>query len=112
MGRKKVYFKYNHPDSLVHIVETLISDHPRRERMITYSAEGENVLAEYKRINAIIDGATASFEPELARIICVDIINHNGYARSKAALYAAKRTYYRRKAMLIHDIAKALDLIS
>lgn len=112
MGRKKVYYKYNHPDSLVHIVEALISDHPRRERMITYSAEGDNVLAEYRRLNTIIDEATASLEPELARIICIDIINHNGYARSKAAQFTAKRTYYRRKTMLIHDIAKALDLIT
>ena len=112
MGRKKIYYRYDHPDTLVHIVEAIIADHPRRERMLAYTVEGESILAEYRRLNAAIDGAVNSFEPELARIICADIINHNGYFRSKAATMTAKRTYYRRKTMLIHDVACALNLIT
>lgn len=112
MGRKKIYIRYDHPDTLVHIIEAIIADEPRRERMLAYSAENDPILAEYKRLNTAIDEAVNSIEPELARIICADIINHNGYFRSKAAQYAAKRTYYRRKTKLIHDIANALNLIT
>ena len=112
MGRKKTYFKYNHPYSLVSMIESIVADYPRRERVLKYCSDDESILLEYRRINSIIDDMVDVFESELAEIIKEDIVNRVGYERSRAALFAAKKTYYRRKSMLIHDIAKGLLLIS
>lgn len=112
MGRKRVYERYKHPYSLVTMVEAIVADYPRRERVIKYSSEDEAIITEYSRINSIIDEMVNVLESELAEIIKDDIVNRVGYERSRAALFAAKKTYYRRKSMLIHDIAKGLLLIS
>ena len=108
MGRKRIYIKYNHPYSFVRVIEAIMADYTRRERTVAFSSEADDVIAEYQRINKIIDDAVTMVEPELAVVILHDVINHIGYERSRAVVFAAKRTYYRRKAKLIHDIGAAL----
>lgn len=111
MGRNKIYFKYDDPITVVRIVEAIVSDVPRKERVINYSSERPELLANYIEINSIIQEAVAKFEPTLCRAIMNDIIDHIGYEKSNAAMYASKGAYYRRKRMFIHDVAVALMLV-
>ncbi|MBQ3015268.1 MAG: hypothetical protein IJD79_00650 [Clostridia bacterium] len=111
MGRKKIYNNWNHPQSLVNIIETIISDYPRRDRIVRFSSASETVIEEYRRLNAIIDRAVNELEPELARIVKCDMIDRIGYDKSRASLCASKSTYYNRKRKLIHDIAVYMCLV-
>lgn len=110
MPRRRIYIRYEQPESVVRIVEAIIADYPRRERMIAYSTQDDGILTEYKRLNNIVDDAINSIEPHLCSIIRGDIIDHIGYERSRAACISSKGAYYRRKHKFVHDIAVALSL--
>jgi hypothetical protein len=111
MGRHKIFFQYDDPITVVRIVEAIVSDVPRKERAITYSAHHPLILEEYARVNKIVYTAIDKIEPELCKAIMHDIIDRIGYERSKASIFTSKGAYYRRKRMFIHDIAEALKLI-
>lgn len=111
MGRNKIYFKYDDPITAVRIVEAVICDVPRKERAIAYSSASPELLTQYIAINSAIYDAIAKVEPTLCRNIMNDIIDHIGYDRSSASIYASKGAYYRRKRMFIHDVAVALMIV-
>ena len=111
MGRHKIYFKYDDPITVVRIVEAIISDFPRKERVIAYSSAAPELLSRYIAVNTVINNAVTKFEPQLCRIIVHDIIDRVGYEKSDAAMYTSRGAYYRRRKMLIHDIAVELMLI-
>lgn len=111
MGRRRIYRNWKHPPSLVHTIEALIIDYPRRERIIRYSSASELTLEEYRRLNGIIDNAVESVEPDLAKIVKCDIVERIGFDKSRASLLASKCTYYNRKRLLIHDVAVSLHLV-
>ena len=110
-GRHKIYLNYDDPITVVRIVEAIVSDVPRKERVINYSSERPELLTSYISINSAIYDAVAKFEPTLCRAIMNDIIDHVGYEKSGAAMYTSKGAYYRRKRMFIHDVAVALNII-
>lgn len=111
MGRNKIYFKYDDPATVVRIVEAVISDFPRKERVIAYSSAAPELLARYIAVNAAINDAIVKVEPKLCRNIMNDIIDRVGYEKSNAAMYTSKGAYYRRRRMFIHDVAVALMLV-
>lgn len=113
MGRKKLYDnKIKHPYSLVHTIEAIIEDYPRRDRIIRFSSASKETTSEYRRLNDIIDTVIAeTSEPELAKIVKNDIVERIGYDKSRAHMLASKCTYYNLKRKIIHCVAVKLHLV-
>ncbi len=111
MGRKREYYKWQIPGSVVAIVESLCADYERRKAVISMGGAEETVLAEYRRLNDIIDAALEDVEQGVRKYMLCDVANHSGYVLSQASLFFAKNTYYARKRKLVHDIAAGLKLI-
>lgn len=113
MGRKKLYDnKIKHPYSLVHTIEAIIADYPRRDRIIRFSSASEETLSEYRRLNDIIDNVISeTSELELARIVKNDIIERLGYEKSRAHMLSSKCTYYNLKRKIIHCVAVNMHLV-
>ena len=111
MSRRKMYFKWELPASVVNIVKTVCADYDRRARMIKCTATTDSVLARYAELNAIVDKALEDVDIGIRRDLLEDVKKGRGYDFSAASPFLAKNTYYRHKRKLIHDIAKGLSLI-
>lgn len=111
MPKKRMYFKWEIPTSVVDIVTTVCADYERRERMIRYAGVTGDVLERYVELNATIDKALECIELGIRRDLLRDICEGRGYEHSPAASFLAKNSYYQRKRKLIHDIAVGLSLI-
>lgn len=110
MPRRKTYFKYNIPASVVCVVTAIIADYYRREREIKHDATG-SVLARYVELNSAVDRALSEVEAGIRADVLADIAEGKGYERSRAQFLVSKNAYYRRRRKLIHDIAVDLCLL-
>lgn len=110
MGRHREGFEWDIPHGVVEIVRAVCADYKRREHMIKFSSITGEVLAEYMRLNAIIDEALTSAEAGIRGSLLADIGRGRGYDYSPASPYIAKNTYYSRKRRIIHDIAQKMNL--
>lgn len=111
MARKRLYYKYEIPPSVVEIVTAICVDYDRRERAIRHSAITGTVLERYVELNAAVDAALGEMEVEFRRGMLEDIASGRGYHFSMISPYLAKNTYYYKKRKLIHDIALELALL-
>lgn len=116
MARKKLYYRYEIPTSIVSIVKAICADYDRRERVISRTAcnpdkvSSDPVIDRLSELNAIVDEALVEIEEELRRIMLDDILTGRGYEFSQATTIVSRGAYYRRKRKLIYDIAKGLRL--
>lgn len=108
MGRKRIYQHYSVPGSVVSVVQAMIQDYPRRQRLID---DNESLNDEWAHIHQIITDTINSYEPMLSSIILSDIINCRGYYSSKATIIASKSLYYSLKHKIIQEIATRCNLI-
>ena len=111
MSKQKVYFKWDLPRDVVGVVVGICVGYGRRERAIRQETVAGAVRARYVELNAIVDCAMEEIEAGLRREILDDMTAGRGYCKSAAQYIVGKDTYYRRRNKLIHDVAKALDLI-
>ena len=111
MAREKMYFSWEIPASVVHVVNAICADYERRERAIKYSNITGTVLARYIELNSVIDGALQEVEGGIREGLLRDISEGRGYTRSSIQHIVSKNTYYRRRRKLIHDIARNLSLL-
>lgn len=111
MARKRIYYKWEVPTSVVKIVNSICADYERRERLIKYSATTGAVLTKAVELNAVVDKALEEIEPGIRRDIIKDISLGRGYNKSNCCVIMQNETYYRRRRKLVHDIAVALSLI-
>lgn len=108
MGRKRIYQHYDVPGTVASMVQAMIQDYPRRQKLI----DSEGCIAEeWARLNSVIAEVINSHEPMLSSIILSDIIQCKGYDSSKASIIASKNLYYSLKHKLIQDIAEKCKLI-
>ena len=108
MGRRRIYQHYDVPGSVVSLVQAMIQDYPRRQRII--DCDGD-ISPELERLNEIICDTTNSHDPMLCSIILDDIINARGFEKSKATIISSKKLYYNMKRKIIQDIAIQCHLI-
>ena len=108
MGRRRIYQHYDVPGTVVSMVQAMIQDYPRRQKLI--DSDG-CISEEWARLNSIIAEAINAYEPMLSSIILVDIIHSKGYDSSSASIIASKNLYYNLKHKLIQDIARKCNLL-
>ena len=108
MGRKRIYQHYDVPGTVKLMVQAMIQDYPRRQKLIDAD---EDIGNEWTRLNAIITDIVNSYEPVLSNIILSDIINTRGYDMSLASNISCRQVYYRVKRKIIQDIATKCNLI-
>lgn len=108
MGRKRIYQHYNVPGTVKVIVQAMIQDYPRRQKLID---DNRDIGSEWIHLNAMIADTVNSYEPVLSNIILSDIINARGYDRSLASNISCQQVYYRIKRKIIQDIAEKCNLI-
>ena len=111
MARRRMYFKWEIPTTVVNIVYSICADYDRRERIIKYSSVTGAVLDRMVELNAIVDNALEDIEPGMRREIIKDIAEGRGYNKSNCCVMMDKNSYYRRKRKLVHDIAATMSLI-
>ena len=108
MGRRRIYQHYDVPGTVASMVQAMIQDYPRRQKLI--DTDG-CISEEWIRLNSVIAEVINSHEPMLSSIILSDIIQCRGYDSSKASILASKNLYYNLKHKLIEDIARKCNLI-
>lgn len=108
MGRRRIYQHYDVPGTVRVMIQAMIQDYPRRQRLIDAN---EDIGNEWMSLNVIIADIVNSCDPILNNIILSDIINARGYDRSNATNIASKMTYYNAKRKLIQDIAEKCNLL-
>ena len=108
MGRQRIYQHYDVPGTVASMVQAMIQDYPRRQKLI----DSEGCIAEeWVRLNKIITDIINSYEPILSNIIVSDIINSRGYDMSQASTFSCRQSYYRVRRKIIQDIARKCNLI-
>ena len=110
MPRPKMFIKHELPGSVVGICVAVIADYERRRREIERGALSECLLSEYRRYNAIIDGALLCVEPEAREELLSDIASGRGYDHSMVGYLFYKNGYYARKRAVIYVVAVGLGL--
>ena len=110
MGRRRET-KWDIPYSIVKIVVMICADYERRRIAIEIANDTDAVIAEYIRLNNIVDHALSSIEEGIRGVILDDVSLGRGYDFSPASPFLAKNTYYQRKRKFVHDIAKGMMLI-
>ena len=110
MSRRRIYFKYDVPFTVVQIVNSLCADYTRRARLINDNTVPGSVRDTYQALNSVIDTALDEIEIGLRREMLNDISEGRGYNRSGCSVIIGKNAYYSRKKKLIHDIAVALNI--
>lgn len=111
MARKKIYYDWHIPSSVVKIVTAYCADYDRRAKLISDVNTTECCLNQYKLINSIIDKALDDIEVGIRRDMLYDISLGRGYFKSNCCVFIDKNSYYRRRRKLVHDIAVYLHLI-
>ncbi len=111
MGRHRENFEWEVPAGVVEIVRAICADYRRREHMIKFSSISGDTLAEYIRLNEIVDSAIGNAEKGIRGSLLADIVRGKGYDSSMASPYLAKNTYYARKRKIVYDIAVQLRLV-
>lgn len=111
MARKRIYYRWDIPSSVVIIVNAVLADYARREKIIRDANASEAVLNKAVELNALVDAALEDIEPVLRKDIVSDITDGRGYNRSSCSMILHKDSYYNRRRKLIHDIAVAMRLI-
>lgn len=112
MARTRIYYKWDIPGSVVIIVNAVLADYARREKIIRDANASEAVLKKAVELNAIVDKALEDIEPGIRREIIRDISLGRGYNKSNCCVLMQNETYYRRRRKLVHDIAVSLSLIN
>lgn len=110
MSRPRVFIKHELPGSVVGICVAVIADYERRRREIERGALSECLLSEYRRYNAIIDGALLCVEPEGRAELISDIATGRGYDHSMVGYLYNRKAYYARKRTVIFGVAVSLGL--
>ena len=111
MGRRRVFYRYEIPKSVVLIVKSVCADYDRRRLLSEMGDIDEGVKARYDYLNRAIDDALEDIDPGIRRVLLEDIRINRGYDYSPASPFITKNCYYMRKKKVIHDIAKGLSLI-
>ena len=113
MARRRIYYHWEIPSTVVNIVNSICADYDRRRHLINSStaSASESVLNRLAELNAVVDKALEEIEPVMRQEIISDISAHRGYYKSTCAVMIDKNAYYRRRRKLIHDIAITLSLI-
>lgn len=109
MGRKRVFFDYAIPSTVVNIVQSICADYDRRIRCI--GNKRDDVAERYRMLNDAIDNALADIEIGVRDVLLSDICLGRGYNHSPASAILTKSSYYSRKRKIIHDIAEELLLL-
>lgn len=110
MSRPKVFMKHELPGSVVGVCVAVIADYERRRREIERGVLSEYLLSEYRRYNAIVDGALMCIEPEARAELLRDITFGRGYSCSMIGYLYCKNSYYDRKRTVIYTVAVGLGL--
>lgn len=111
MSRKRIYYNWEIPRSVVNIVQSICADYERRQKMIECSTTTEVSLDRIVELNNVVDCALEEIEPGIRKEIMRDITERRGYYRSGCCVIMDKNSYYRRRRKLVHDIAVTLQLI-
>ena len=111
MGRRRKFYSWDIPNTVVAVVKTLCADYQRRKIALERDTVSGAVKDEYARINAAIDLALNDIEEGIKDIVLQDVVSNRGYDFSQASPFIAKNTYYNRKRKLVYDIAAGLNLI-
>lgn len=109
--KKKVYYSWEIPTSVVRMVAAICADYERRDKVIRYSSTTGAVLDRNVELNAAVDSALDEVEVGVRNDILHDISEGIGYNRSAVACMMSKDAYYRRRRKLVHDIAVNLALL-
>lgn len=111
MARRRIYYKWGIPKSVVVVVVALCADYDRRAKAISIEQSGDPVVKRFMEINQVIDNAFADVEQGIRAQLLADLQQGRGYDSSMAAPFIGKNGYYNRKRKVIHDIAVGLRLI-
>ena len=110
MSRRKEYFRYEIPKTVVDVVRAVCADYKRREQAIKYSTVTGNVLQSYIQLNNVIETALTDIEPGIRNALFEDVCQRRGYDKTPAVeIY--KNGYYRRKKQFVYRVAIGLNLL-
>jgi hypothetical protein len=102
--------KHELPGSVVGVCVAVIADYDRRRREIERGVLSEYLLSEYKRYNAIVEGALMCVEPAARAEFLDDIASGRGYIHSMIGCLYCKKAYYDRKRSVVYTVAVGLGL--
>ena len=111
MSKKKIYYDWQVPFSVVKIVNALCADYERREKLIKSENISDECRRNVSRINAAIDSALEDIELGIRKELLLDITYGRGFLRSACCVFMNKDSYYRRRRKFVYDIAVNLNLI-
>lgn len=111
MPRRKIFYKWEVPSTVVAVITKLCADYDRRTKVIADNTKSAAVLEKCQELNAIIDVALQVVEVGVRRELLQDIGRKRGYEVSILASCMAKNTYYNYKRKVVYEIAKGLSLI-
>lgn len=109
MARKKIFLDWEIPYTVVNIVRSVCADYDRRN--IDMQSKSDDVINQYRALNAAIDIGLSDLEVGIRRVMLDDICMGRGYGYSPVSAIMTKNAYYHRKRKAIHDIAEQLKLI-
>lgn len=110
--RTKIYDNWSMPRGVEKIAQSICADYGRRSVSIHEGRLPENVIAEYMRLNSVIDTALSNIEEaRVYRQILKDICEGHGYDKSDVQFFMCENSYYARKRMLIFLVAERLNLL-
>ena len=99
------------PRELSREVSMICADYARRAEEIRRGRLRRQVLSNYARINAAVDGALRGEDERLIRAMRRDIGYGAGYIRCESKAWMSSGMFYRRKRWCKREIAERLSLI-
>lgn len=111
MPRVKIYDAWEIPTGVAKIAKAICADYDRRAAAIRKGEGSEELLEEYRRLNAAVDAALAEIDEGVRADILRCMTIGQGYEKSHAHMYLSDKSFYRRKRKVIYVVAKELSLV-
>lgn len=111
MPRVKIYDAWEIPTGVAKIAKAICADYDRRAAAIRKGEGSEELLEEYRRLNAAVDAALAGEEVGTRADLLRCMADRQGYEKNHAHLYICRQSFYRKKRQIVHDVAKSLNLV-
>lgn len=111
MPRRKEYFKWEIPKTVVELVRGICGDYKRRENAIKYGNVTGAVLLRYIELNNAIESALQEIEIGVRQTLFEDFLRKKGFDFSTANGEIYKNGYYMRKRRFVYTVAKELNLL-
>lgn len=111
MPRVKIYDTWEIPSGAAKIAKAICADYDRRASAIRKGEGGEELLEEYKRLNAVVDTALEELDTAMRADLLASFKTGAGYEKSHAHMYVCKNSFYARKRQVVYLVAKELSLV-